>query len=207
MEQTEGRGVPVPLYAPLWAIALALLFQGTTSAAALSRASRGEVPGEVRDRWSRLRALAVALRAERQAIAEIARQGSLDDDALNSMEDAVAGGERRVEAALSEVHGAEPALRSEELSAAVRAVLAAGREAVAEARERGWIAAGPAAEVERELARRWSRSGTASLHELLSGLDAPPSRDPVRDTASRPSPAPRSPARGPEGGGQVHGPG
>jgi len=189
MEQSEGRGVPVPLYAPLWAIALALLFQGTTSAAVLSRASRGEVPGEVRDRWSRLRALAIALRAERRAIAEIARQGGLDDDALSSMEDAVAGGERRIEAELSEIHGAESALRSEELSAAVRAVLAAGREAVAEARERGWIAAGPAAEVERELERRWSRSGTASLHELLSGLDAPPSRGPVRDPVARPAPS------------------
>jgi hypothetical protein len=199
MEQTEARGVPGPLSAPLWAIALCILIQGSTSAAAVSRAARGPVPGEVRERWSRLRALSIALRAERRAIGELARQGSLDDDALTSMEEAVAGGERRIDAALSEIQGREPALRSEEMSAAVRAVLAAGREAVAEARARGWIAGPAAEEVERELARRWSRSGTASLHELLSGgLDAPPPR----------AAGPEFPAARPaDQEGQVHGPG
>jgi hypothetical protein len=173
-----GWAAPAFIAPPLLALTLAILLQGSTWGTVAARWAAGSVKPRSRARWELLLARSVALLAERREVAELRKSGRLDEEAAASMEAMITAAERRTDQALAELAESEPSLRRADLGSAVRAVLAAGREAVARARRRGWLAAGEAAEVERELALRWARSPEGSLHELLGPAAEPPALHP-----------------------------
>ncbi len=153
----------------LVAVLIALLVQGVTAGAAIAAAERGLAETTGRERWMRLIARGIALRAERRAVLDLRSRGWLEDSAAAAMEEAIGAAERQVEMEEEEMRAAEPGLPAEELTRAVERILDAGRRAVEEARESGRVDGDAAREVERELARSRVRSASAPLSELLGG--------------------------------------
>ncbi len=158
-----------PIAVLLAVIALSLLIQGSTAGVALRRAARVSPKAEVLI-WERLKARAISLRAERKALASLRFRGDLDEDSMRAMEEALESAERQVQLEREELSIREPKIKSEELTRAIREVLAAGQEAVREAGDFGLISPEIAVEIEEDLARRRQRSGAVSLHELLGPM-------------------------------------
>ncbi len=153
----------------LLAVALALLLQGTSAGPILAAAARNALAPSLRPRWARALAARVALRAQLDATERLRESGEIEEEAAIALRDAVGCAQRKLDGHIAELAAAQPSLRSERLSEAVRKVLDAGRAALARAREEGSIDEKAACEVEADLARRWRRAGAVSFEESLSG--------------------------------------
>ena len=171
----------------LLSVLTALAIQGLTAPLAL-RAVREDGPANtgMAERWEILSARAIALRAESEAAQELIRRGDLDEEAAAAIQGALGEAEHRLAMDRDGVLGAEPGLRAGQTARAVRAILAAGREAVARARLRGQVDGAAASRVEREIARGSLRTASAPLHDVIAGANGPWDPEGTRESAPAP---------------------